>query len=448
MYTATILAQHIRDIALGTRPAAADERALACILDCLAAAVCGFSANGPSAARLSSPRLFGSGTAVIWMSGHTAAPVAALLCNANAASALDIDDGHRAARGHPGACVIPTVLTLAGGLTLSGADLLSAIVAGYDIGVRIAASQNPDGISTRQSGRWAAFAAVAAAGSLLRAKPAALAHALAIAGVLAPNQQANGSSGYSALTGNDVKEGIAWSAATGLTALHLAMNGHSGPVDLFDHLRFYDRNRILDRLGDHFEIVDTYFKPYACCRYIHAPLDAFLDLIAAHNVVADEIVAVTVNTFGWMLKLSNTTAPDNLVDIQYSLPYCLAIAAIDGPDALAPVDVQSVGRLDLKRFAEKVAIHVDSDLDQLFPADTLASVSIDTNRGRFQSSVTSPRGDPKRPLTFQGLERKFRQVTRDVISTCDQQCLVDSVLRLRSDDGVSLLQVLTALRPR
>ena len=243
MYTTTILAQHIRNIALGTRPAAADERALACILDCLAAAVCGFSANGPSATRLSSPRLFGSGTAVIWMSGHTAAPVAALLCNATAASALDIDDGHRAARGHPGACVIPTVLTLASGLTLSGADLLSAIVAGYDIGVRIAASQNPHGIPTRQSGRWAAFAAVTAAGSLLSVKPDELAHALAIAGVLAPNQQANGSSGYSVLTGNDVKEGIAWSAATGLMALYLAMSGHTGPVDLFDHPGFYDKTR-------------------------------------------------------------------------------------------------------------------------------------------------------------------------------------------------------------
>jgi 2-methylcitrate dehydratase PrpD len=132
------------------------------------------------------------------MSGCTASPFAALLVNSSAASALYLDDGNRSARGHPGACVVPTVLTLAATQPqVSAEDMLAAIVAGYDVGVRVAAAQNPEGIATRQTGRWAAFAAAAAAGRLLKADPAHLAQALAIAGVLAPNQRANGSSGYS-----------------------------------------------------------------------------------------------------------------------------------------------------------------------------------------------------------------------------------------------------------
>ena len=445
MYLTSVLAQHILDTPNAGLPSSVRERTLACILDALSAAICGFAASGPTAVRRSAPQIFGSGAATVWMSRQTAAPLAALACNAAAASALDMDDGHRAARGHPGACVIPAALTHAGEHVVSAGALLAAIVAGYDVGVRIAAAQNPQGIATRQSGRWAAFAAAATVGFLLQARPDHLAQALAIAGVLAPNQQANGSSGYSRLTGNDVKEGIAWSAATGLMALQLAIHGHTGPLDLLDHPGYYDRDRILDRLGSHWEITGTYFKPYACCRYIHAPLDAFLDLAGRHNLLAGEIVAVTVDTFGWALKLGNTSTPQNLVDVQYSLPYCLAIAAIDGGDALAVLDAGVIGRADLTGFAGKISVRLDRDLDRLFPAETLARVTIETGRGRFQSPVTVPTGDPARPLAFDGLERKFRRVTSPIISPVCQQNLVDCVLALGSGDGDLLPQALARL---
>jgi 2-methylcitrate dehydratase PrpD len=446
MYLTGILADHICSVTQAARPASIDEMALRCILDLLGAAIAGAAANGPAATRQSVQDIFGPGTAPIWMSGRTASPVAALICNAAAASALDLDDGHRAARGHPGACVIPTVLTLASQTKVTGRALLSAIIAGYDIGVRIAAAQNPDGIPTRQSGRWAAFAAVAAAGSLFGASTDHVAQALAIAGVLAPNQQANGSSGYSRLTGNDVKEGIAWSAATGLTALHLAMNGHTGPADLLDHPGYYDRERILDRLGDHWEIGGTYFKLYACCRYIHAPVDALLAIMIEHALVAEEITCVTVDTFGWALRLGNKTNPENLVDIQYSLPYCLAVTAIHGPAALAPVDVRLLNRSDLSRFAERVRIKADPEFDRLFPHQTLARVTVETTRGSFRSPVAGPVGGPARPLAFGALGEKFLRVTRGVISPRQQETLINAVLRLLSDDGRLLLDELGSTR--
>jgi len=447
MYLTGILADHICSVSQVARPASIDETALRCILDLLGAAIAGAAAKGPIATRQSAELIFGPGTAPIWMSARTAAPVAALICNAAAASALDLDDGHRAARGHPGACVIPTVLTLASQTNATGGALLSAIIAGYDIGVRIAAAQNLKGIPTRQSGRWAAFAAVGAAGSLLGARPDHVAQALAIAGVLAPNQQANGSSGYSRLTGNDVKEGIAWSAATGLTAVHLARNGHTGPADLFDHPSYYDRERIVDRLGDRWEIGDTYFKLYACCRYIHAPLDALFTIMTEHALIAEEITSVTVDTFGWALRLGNKTNPGNLVDIQYSLPYCLAAAAIEGPAALAPLDVGLLGRSDLSRFADKVRMNADPELERLFPHQTLARVTVETAGGRFQSPVAGPVGDPARPLTFSALEEKFLGVTRGIISPGQQEALVHGVLGLLSDDGALLLHELGSAAP-
>jgi 2-methylcitrate dehydratase PrpD len=321
-------------------------------------------------------------------------------------------------------------------------DLLSAIAIGYDVGVRIAAAQNTGAIKTHQSGRWAAFAAVAAAARLMKCKPEQISHALSIAGVLAPNQEANGSSGYSKLTGNDVKEGIPWSAATGLTALYLAKKGHTGPEDILDAGDYYDRERIMAGMGAHFEIVDTYFKPYSCCRYIHPALDGFLAIITRYSLKPEEIVAVDVETFDWALKLNNTTEPRNLVDVQYSLPYCLAIAAIDRRDAFAPLKPGVLNRPDLSQFANKVRLNVAADIDALFPAETLARVVVRTERRQLASSIQPPYGDPKNPMLWDAIEDKFIRVAGAALSPERQREIVDGILNLAAGDTATLLRSL------
>ena len=441
-YLARTIAEHVcGSLSTNTDPALR-ELAMRCILDLLGAAFAGSGMPGPSAMRNIAHSQFGDGVVPIWGTGTRAAPIAALLANSAAASALDIDDGHRAARGHPGAAVIPTVLALASQHTATARDIVSAIVLGYDVGVRIAAAQNPERIRTRQSGRWAACAAVAAGARLLKYKPEHVSQALSIAGVLAPNQEANGSSGYSKLTGNDVKEGIAWSAATGLTALSLAAHGHTGPEDFLDHPDYYDGERMVTGLGSRLEILGTYFKPYACCRYVHPALDGFLDVIARHRLKPESITSLDVETFGWAVKLNNTTEPKNLVDVQYSLPYCLAIAAIDGADALVPIKADVLNRPDLSHFAENVRLHVAPEIDALFPGETLARVTVRTNRLEYTSNIQAPLGDPQNPMDWDALEQKFLVITSGVISSERQQLIVDGVLNIANGDVSSLLHAL------
>ncbi|MGR9418803.1 MmgE/PrpD family protein [Rhizobium leguminosarum] len=439
MYTTRQLAEHVHSIASRPPEVSTRDAALRCILDLIGAAVAGSGLKSCCAARDSAAALFGKGDAPMWMADRTATPLGALMANATAASALDLDDGHRAARGHPGACAVPTVLTLAPLARVSADDVLSAIVAGYDVGVRVAAAQNPQGIQTRQSGRWAALAAVAAAASLSKVEPSITSQALSIAGVLAPNQQANGSSGYSRLTGNDVKEGIPWSAVTGLMALDLARNGYTGPEDLLDHPAYYDSERILEGLGQRFEICGTYFKPYACCRYIHPALDRLFDLVKAHELTAADIVSVEVETFGWVLKLGNSLKPSNLVEIQYSLPYCIAIAVLEGRDALAPIDDSLLNRQDLSEFARKVSTTVNPDIEAVFPTETLARVIVETRQHRYVSALDGPVGDPRRPMDWCAIEEKFLRVTRHVLTPSKQQAIIDGVLGVAAGDIEPLL---------
>src|SRR5215472_16355056 len=82
---------------------------------------------------------YGPGCSTIWFTGQTVAPAAAGFANALAAAALDLDDGHRKSRGHPGAAVIPAVLAV--GDSPADAEILRAVVVGYEIGIRIASAR-------------------------------------------------------------------------------------------------------------------------------------------------------------------------------------------------------------------------------------------------------------------------------------------------------------------
>lgn len=405
------LARHALQIDVEAGEPKLKEIALCCVLDLVTAAIAGSGTAAPHAA-LGLIDMHGTGDAPVWFDDRQSSLWLAVLHNGLCASALDIDDGNRAARGHPGASVIPTVLTLGASLPeVTGSAILSALIAGYDVGVRIAASQRPDAIATRQTGRWAAFAACAAGGRLLGVSHRVLSEGLAIAGVLAPNQRANGSSGYSRATGNLVKEGIAFSARTGLEALFLAQRGFTGPIDLLDHDRFYDQDRLMADLGHRFEILDTYFKPYACCRYIHPALDALSQLMHGHGLVADDIERMDVYTFSQALRLANSCAPQTLVGLQYSLPFCLAVLAVEGEEAFLPVSETLLFRMDLVRLAERVILSIDEEAEARFPRETMAKLQITLRSGRkLSSALTAPKGDPREPIDRAHLSLKLRSV--------------------------------------
>lgn len=441
MYVTEILAEYLANYPSEALPPDLRLSATCCIVDAVTAYVVGCDVPSARAARAVARNDFGTGRASVWFTGECLGVTAAAVCNAASASALDFDDGHRAARGHPGAAVIPVALSVASAIGSSADDLLTAIALGYEIGIRIAVAQNPQAIKSRQSGRWTGYAAAATAGRLYRTDPPALAHALAVAGVLAPNQEANGSSGYANLTGNDVKEGIPWSVVTGLTALRLAERGFTGPLDLLDHASHFNWPSIIADLGDPAEISRVYFKPYSCCRYIHPALDAFAALSEVADIRIEQIASIEVQTFQWALRLSNTVSPRTVTEIQYSLPYCMAIAVVDGPAALAPVDNAQLDRPDLLEFARKVHLSVNPEIDARFPTETLARVCLQMIDGRLiTSKVTSPRGDKARPLAWGDLINKFSAATRGKLSPKAQYTVLQAFEALKRGDAAPLLQ--------
>lgn len=129
--------------AAGEQALTDDLREAACrsVLDLVIAAAAGVAASGPRAVRRVARVTMAGGALPVWFSGETAGLAGAVWCNASAAAALDLDDGHRMARGHPGAAIIPAALAAAQEAGSTTQELLRAIVVGYEVGVAVGAAR-------------------------------------------------------------------------------------------------------------------------------------------------------------------------------------------------------------------------------------------------------------------------------------------------------------------
>lgn len=412
------------------------DAVLRCVLDAIASGAAGLGQPGVTAARTVAPLLYGPGVAPLWFGGGTGSVGAAVLANSTATAALDLDDGYRMARGHPGAAVIPAALAMVSALPhISTDDFVAAVVAGYEVGVRLAAARS----TYAPSGAWSGFAVVATVGRMLGVSADVIAQALAIAAQTAPALPV-----LAGIAGSDVKEGIPAGVVSGWSALQLAMAGFTGPTAVLDDAHLFDAQAALHNLGGTPLIGGTYFKAFGCCRHIHAPLEAVLHLQALHGLTADDISGIEVLTYRATFNLSNKPSPETLVEAQYSVPYCLALCLLRGADALVPLNPGQLNDAKVRDLAGRIVVTHDPAIEPLFPGRSPARVIVTLRGGqRLESPLTDPRGDPDRPLSTAQLERKLRIATRDTLSPIVQQALLDGVSALRAGERGPLLAALS-----
>lgn len=439
MWVTEIFAEFVQAMRPEDLPPGVFEIARRCILDLLGSAAAGFNSPAARAVRALSVKNFSGGASRAWFSGHRLNPATAAIVNSASASALDLDDGHREAGGHPGSSVIPAALAVAEEVGAGQGELIAAIAAGYEVCVRISSARDFSKLDTLSTGRWCAYGAAAAGGFLRKTRPDVLAQAFAIAGVLSPGLSA---SGYSTLMGNNTKEGIPWATMTGLAALDLAEQGFTGPLDILDHPAYYDRGKIVKDLQDSFAILKVYFKPYSCCRWIHSALDALFGMMESHGLTPEHIKSVQVHTFERALRLNNYPDPENLEAAQYSIPFCLALGAVCGRGALLPVRAESLGRPGIIEFAKKISLHVDPDLDRMFPLRTPARLVLKTGWGDFETVVRDAKGDHTNLMHLSELEAKFRTLTEGIMQKERREALIECVNGLDSEGLDCLLELI------
>ncbi|MEO1380719.1 MAG: MmgE/PrpD family protein [Pseudomonadota bacterium] len=375
---------------------------------------------------------YGQGNSAIWFTGKTASAIGAGFANAMSAAALDLDDGHRASRGHPGAAVVPAVFAeldklLADRASITDGAALKAIAVGYEIGLRVAGAKS----FYARTGFWAGIAAAAATASLRKLSAKKFAHALAIAAETGPHMATTTAPPtWPQPNGTDVKEGIPWGVVTGIASVPLAKAGMTGPLDLVDHAPFFDAGEILAEY-DKPMVCSTYTKFFAACRHVHAPVEAVADLVSSHHLSWREIHRVSVEAYSGALRIANSTKPKTVTDAQYSIPYCIGLTAVRGIDCLKTMGVGDLGDRDAENIAKKVRISASEDLEARFPAETLVRVTLKTSKGTFTSSMTAPSGNADNRPDWTSRQEKFLSTTSDSLSRGAQKSFLSAFDELR-----------------
>ncbi|MCR9059860.1 MAG: MmgE/PrpD family protein [Rhodobacteraceae bacterium] len=378
---------------------------------------------------------YGVGLASIWFTGQTASAIGAGFANAFSSAVMDLDDGHRGSRGHPGAAIVPATLAELDRLTserkqTSDDTVLRAVAIGYEISLRVASSKS---FYTR-TGFWAGIATAAAVATLRKLSPEKFAHAIAIAGETGPHMATTTARpSWPQPNGTEVKEGIPWGVVTGMSAVPMAKAGMTGPLDLVDHKPFFDADKILaDR--KHPMVCETYTKLHAACRHVHGPVEAFASLVQKHGLRPEDILEIRVEAYSGALRISNVPNPTTLTEAQYSIPYCIGLVAKRGASALLPMALEDVGVKGAEAIARRVKIEVCDAFEDHFPARTLSRVSIQTKQSEFVSAVTEPSGEANARPNWCVRSDKFISSTNGSMSSSSRDGMLSALEKLRSGE--------------
>ncbi|KQZ87937.1 hypothetical protein ASD64_19845 [Mesorhizobium sp. Root157] len=437
-YTSQILARFCSRVSIDDIPGEvwdATERAL---LDTIAAIMGGAGTQNAQSTRTASLDIFGTGAFRAWCSdGDAMHFLGALFANCAAASALDVDDGHRGAAGHPGAAIVPAVLMECQKTPLPGEDVLAAIAIGYDVALRVGQSRRRHDEISYASGIWTCYGVAAALGRLRGLSEHDMTHAIAIAGAEAPQNLPQG-----ACLASSVKGSSPWSTVTAAVAVARAAAGATGSIDLLDRPTAFDVAAICQDLSKRWLITETYQKPYASCRYTHPVIDAILQLRPEAGWELSAIQSINVEIFPEAEKLPNNVAPSSLEDAQFSVPFAAALAVVKGASGFRPLLPNSLVDPRVLDLAKRISIDYSAvDFINTFPARTSARVLLTINDGHLGAQVDYPIGDVANPMTIEAIEQKLADFGRDDAQS-KAELLVAEVKALRRSDSQRLLDLL------
>lgn len=392
--------------------------------------------------------------ASIFGSGKKTSAANAVLVNSTAGHAFELDDIHKESIIHPGSLAFPVALALAEAQgTASGQALITAIVAGYEVGARVgnAATVRLLLNGFHPQGTSGAFVAAATAARMLGLDPDNTLHCLGIVG-----SQAGGL--MAAQEGAMVKRLHSGRAAqSGIYSAQLAQRGFTGVEDVLEaayggYLVTHSDNpapeKLTAGLGSEWEVSNVGFKPYAAVTSIHTALDALLQIIRDNDLDADDIAAVDVAiseaTYvhcAWEYKAQGLTAA------QMNLYFGLAMIAIDGN---AFVDQYREDRLQdpaVLDFIGRITARIDPEIEAMGAAFRHAArVSVRTREGRtLDAEILNRRGSAENPLSAEDVERKFRAVVRSCLPAGQIEDLIGLVQGLEGQSTVDdLIRIMAA----
>ncbi len=353
--------------------------------------------------------------------------------------------------GHPSE-TIPTALAVGEKQHVTGRDLITVVVLGFELGMRFGDAFSPQRVFDHT--QYGAFCSPLIAGRLIGLTEEQMINAVGISG------SHNLALGKAIRTTGQITMmkamGYAFAAQSGITAALLAKEGLTGQgnvielfIELFNEVSEGDAVR-LDRLteGDEkLKILKTGIKPYASEFMIHSPIEALFKLLKEHPLQPDDIEEIHVKIYKRAflgVARPERWQPQTRESADHSLPYCLAIALLEGdvsPDQFAREKWKNPKVLELMA---RIKCSEDPELTRSFHTIVPAVLEIRTKKGDiYTSRVDVNRGHPKNPMTDEELQAKFRRLASKLMAERQIRQVIDAVYNIEAEsDACNLMQLL------
>ena len=425
--------------AAGTRPISADvaEHAKHHLIDTLASMISGSELPPGQAAQRYIRAHGGKGAATIAGTSLTAAPGDAALANGVMAHSDETDDSHNASRSHPGCSVVPAALAVGEELGVDGARFLRAVTLGYDIGTRVVMAMGGAEWSYETS-----LATHSIAGTF-----GAAAAASCVAGLDA--RQMRWALDYTAQQSSGI---VAWRrdtdhiekafvfagmpARNGVTSALVVQTGWNGVDDIFSGAdNFFlayapkaEPERLVEKLGERYEIVQTDIKKWTVGSPIQGPLDAVEAIRGKRPFEADQVKRVTVRLAPSVASVvDNRDIPD--ICLQQMIAVMLLDKTVSFQAAHDKPRMQDPGTL---RQRAKVNLVRDEELAALLPV-RVAIVEIMLTDGTLLSErVSAVRGTPRNPMSRTEVIDKARDLIAPVLGPETSARLMETIFAIET----------------
>ena len=390
------------------------EKTLVHIVDSIAAGVAGAISAEASILRQTIPQKDSNGaSASLWGTDKKLwAPDAALI-NGTASHAFELDD--TGGCDHSGAVVLPAALAACemSEKPVSGKDFITAVAVGYDVARRpleaCGAYEPHNKAGFHSTGTCGPFGAAAAAAKILGLDCRQTQMAIGIA------------SSFSAGLWACVHDGAmnkrlhaGHAAYGGLLSALLAKNSFTGPEQIFEEVwggfnhSFAPTSSVPEaytrELGTNWRIRRVSIKPHASCRSTHSVIDAYDALRAKFGFKKEDIAELIVTINPFVYGMCGHKATSLMTRAQLSIPYSLSADIIYGDASLASFSAKCRENPEIVRMMDKIRFVIDkSQADDEEPTlDVILRDGIS-----LREHVAIPLGDPRNPVSEEGLKKKF-----------------------------------------
>lgn len=414
----------LEDFILDTKwsdlPEEVQTRMRTCFIDLVGALIIGSQSDMFKVGLRLAETLYGKGDIPVIGSEERFNFLGASAAMGHSSNAFDIDDGHNLIRAHPGTSFVGGVLAAAYEKDLSLTEFLTAMLVAYETTIRSGAAIMEYYDYAHSSGTFGAVGVAAGVGRIYGFDRKEMNNVLSVAEFNAPLVPGIRSVEYPSMN----KDGVAFGVMIGALAVKAAQCGFEGNKNL---LESDEHKHFLDDLGEKYQVMDLYFKPYMCCRWAHPAIDACVGLMKKHTLTPEDIKSVTVYTFHRATLLSKIV-PKTVDEAQYNIAYPVAASLVYGDFGYSEVRKENLGDPKIVTMMKKLSFVTDEALDKQFPAHRICRVRITLKNGvSYESPECEPRGEACENIGIEWISEKFRRVTGPIITQEAQEKILSMI---------------------